>query len=242
MLSGLRKGGTVKNQYFGDRNDYFKYDLLIFLAEQLSGIKKLSVVWMLTQNDDSRDGEKIEYSKGAGDRELFRFLRKSMDEGARNVARISDYFSNAGYGFDYCPYGAETPLLHRNRSAYFKQIPPESLRDAVVFLDPDNGLEVKSATEKTFCKYVKFEEVKSIFDKMTPDSCLVIYQHLPRIDRNYFLYGLYRDLKDCLKCPLPISITDNQVAFLMLTKEKERREEVNRLLHEYVRSNLQILD
>jgi hypothetical protein len=46
----------VKNQYFGDRNDYFKYDLLIFLGENLSGIKRLSAIWMLTQNDKSPDG------------------------------------------------------------------------------------------------------------------------------------------------------------------------------------------
>jgi hypothetical protein len=36
----------MKNQYFGDHNDFFKYDLLIFLAEaeQLAGIQRLSVI------------------------------------------------------------------------------------------------------------------------------------------------------------------------------------------------------
>jgi hypothetical protein len=57
----------VKNQCFGDRNDYFKYDLLIFLAEQLV-TKRLSVVWMLTPNDGSQDGGKVAYPWGAGDR------------------------------------------------------------------------------------------------------------------------------------------------------------------------------
>jgi hypothetical protein len=232
----------VKNQYFGDQRDYLKYDLLIFLAEELSGIKKLSVVWMLTEDDGSPDGGRIQYPKGARDRGLFRFLKKSLDEGTRNVARIGDYFKDAGYGFDYCPYGAETPLLHQDRSTYFNQIPLEILSNAVVFLDPDNGLEVKSANEKTLCKYVKYEEVRSIYERMTPDSCLVIYQHLPRIDRNYFLYGLYCNLRECLKCPVPLSVTDNQVAFLMVTKAKERREEVNRLLHNYIRANLQVME
>ena len=77
---------------------------------------------------------------------------------------------------------------------------------------------------------------------MSSDSFLVIYQHLPRIDRKYFLYGLYRDLKECLDSPVPISITDNQVAFLMVAKERDRHEELRNLLYEYVRSNLQILD
>lgn len=232
----------MKNQYFGDQNDYFKYDLLIFLAEQLAGIKRLSIVWMLAEDDASQDGGKIDYSRGPGDRGLFRFLRKSLDKGARNVAGIKNYFKGAGHGFDYRPYGAEKLFLDRDRSVYFEQIPLENLINAVVFLDPDNGLEVKSATGRNFHKYVKFEEVKSVYDKMSRDSCLVIYQHLPHMNRKLFLYSLHRDLKDSLNCPIPASITDNQVAFLIVAKEKKRHEEVGKLLREYVRSNLQILD
>jgi hypothetical protein len=232
----------MKNQYFGDRNDYFKYDLLIFLAEQLAGIKKLSIIWMLTKDDASGDGAKTKYSKGPGDRKLFRFLRESLDGGVRDVVRMNGYFKEAGHEFDYFGYGAEKLLLHRDRANYFEQIPSENFVDAVVFLDPDNGLEVKSATERNLPKYVKYEEVKSIYDKMSSDSCLVIYQHLPRIDRKYFLYNLYRDLKEYLKCPVPLNINDNQVAFLILTKEKQRRGKVRKLLREYIRSNLQIID
>jgi hypothetical protein len=76
----------VKNQYFGDQNDYFKYNLLIYLAEELSGIRKLSIIWMLTKDDASGDGRRIKYSKGPGDRKLFRFLRESLDGGVRDVA------------------------------------------------------------------------------------------------------------------------------------------------------------
>jgi hypothetical protein len=232
----------MKNQYFGDRNDYFKYNLLIYLAEELSGIRKLSIIWMLTKDDASGDGAKTRYSKGPGDRKLFRFLRESLDGGVRDVARMNDYFKEAGHGFACCSYGAEKLLLHQDRANYFGQIPSENLVDAVVFLDPDNGLEVKSATERNLHKYVKYEEVKSIYGKMSSDSCLVVYQHLPRIDRKYFLYNLYRDLKEYLKCPVPASITDNQVAFLILAKGRKRQEEIRKLLREYIRSNLQIID
>jgi hypothetical protein len=33
-----------------------------------------------------------------------------------------------------------------------------------------------------------------------------------------------------------------QIAFIILTKSKKRQQEVRKLLYEYVRSNLQILD
>jgi hypothetical protein len=71
---------------------------------------------------------------------------------------------------------------------------------------------------------------------------IVIYQHLPRMHRKLFIYGLHRELKDCLNCSIPATITNNQIAFLVLTKEKKRQQEVKKLLRDYVRSNLQILD
>jgi len=44
----------MKNQYFGDVNDYRKYGLL--RALQSTGDYTLLVAWMLTQNDGGRDG------------------------------------------------------------------------------------------------------------------------------------------------------------------------------------------
>jgi len=235
----------VKNQYFGDRNDYFKFDLLIFLAEELTGIRKLSAIWMLTQDDGSTDGGSIKYRRGGGNKFLFNFLQNGFAEG-RQVSKITGYFSKyhepQDGGFVFNSYRDDAFFTNSNRKSYFDEIPAEFLQSAIVFLDPDNGLEVKSANGKSLHRYVKFEEVKAIYDRMGPDSCLVIYQHLPRIDRKYFLYCLYRDLREYLNSPVPLSITDNQVAFLILAKEKKRQEEVRKLLHEYVRSNLQIID
>lgn len=169
-------GRDMKNHDFGDQNDYFKYDLLIFPAEELSRIEKLSIVWMLTEDDDSQGGGRSEYLRGPWRQRTFPIPEAIPGRGGRKVARIKDYFKGTGRGLGYCPYGAEKRFLHRDRSVYFEQIPAENLINAVVFLDPDNAQEVKSATERNFHKYVKFEEVKSVYDKMSPDSCLVIYQ------------------------------------------------------------------
>ena len=51
----------MKNQYFGDINDYRKYGLL----RLLSGSAKLStaVCWMLTADDGRSDGKKVRYLK-----------------------------------------------------------------------------------------------------------------------------------------------------------------------------------
>jgi len=49
----------MKDQYFGDINDYRKYGLLrsISLASNLS----ILIAWMLTEDDGSTDGKFIQY-------------------------------------------------------------------------------------------------------------------------------------------------------------------------------------
>jgi hypothetical protein len=231
----------MKNQYFADRNDFFKYSLLIFLAEQLA-TKRLSVVWMLTPDDGSQDGGKVAYPRGAGDRKLYCFLQKSLEDGTRNVRKIGDYFKGADHRFDYCPYGAERLFLHGDRAAYFDGIPKENLDKAIVFLDPDNGLEVKSTRSTNGEKYLKLDEVELIYNKMGKSSILVIYQHLPRIHRRFLLYGISNKLVENLNCPMPVSISDNRIAFIILGKNKNRQKEVREALHEYTRSHLEIYD
>jgi hypothetical protein len=231
----------VKNQYFADQNDYFKYNLLIFLTEQLA-TKRLSVAWMLTPDDGSQDGSKVAYPQGAGDSRLHRFLQKSLDDEIRNVGKIRDYFEGADHRFDYCSYGAERLFLNDDRAAYFDGIPKENLHDAVIFLDADNGLEVKSTGEGNGDKYVKLDEVELIYGEMDEGSILIIYQHLPHVHRKFFLYSTYGKLIEKLKCPMPVSISDNQIAFIILTKTKKRQTEVRQALHEYTRSHLEIYD
>lgn len=66
----------MKNQYFGDINDFHKYALLRALLK--GGGIKLLVAWMLTINDDGSDGNKRDYlrkpEKRELDPELFDFL------------------------------------------------------------------------------------------------------------------------------------------------------------------------
>jgi hypothetical protein len=231
----------MKNQYFADRNDYFKYDLLIFLAEQLT-VQRLSVVWMLTENDGSNDGGKTEYVRGAGDSRLFRFLRNSLDTGVRNVDRINEYFKDTDYGFAYCSYGEAETFRHSDRNSYFEHIPKENLTAAVVFLDPDNGLDGRSAGAGDGAKYVTYSELTSIFERMDESAVLTVYQHLPRVHRKLFLYGTFNALRDELHCPMPVAISDNRIAFIIISKTKQRQSEVGTALREYTRSHLEIFD
>lgn len=80
----------MKNQYFGDVNDYRKYSLLRHL-EQSTGLS-LALCWMLTPSDGSNDGQSTQYLRNPQswrhiDLPLFDFLSRTVIEtGNRNVS------------------------------------------------------------------------------------------------------------------------------------------------------------
>lgn len=74
----------MKNQYFGDINDYRKYGLI--RALQVEAQLKVLVAWMLTLNDQRRDGELRSYLREPDewlrfDPELYRGLTDLLDIG-----------------------------------------------------------------------------------------------------------------------------------------------------------------
>jgi len=234
----------VKNQYFGDRNDYFKYDLAIFLSEQLTGIKRFTFIPMLTANDGGGDGGLIDYRQGAGRPDLYQFLKDKLKKRQRKVSHLQEYFKTNGLQFRYCPHGdtLDKEFTNNGREGYFKEIKQGHLRNALVLLDPDNGLEVKSAGPKTLHKYVKYNEAKLIYDRMDEKSVLLIYQHLPFLPRPMFIYSLIAKLQEELKSPIPLSVSDGRVAFILIAKTKDRQQELKDVVRDYLRLNLTLYD
>ena len=49
----------MKNQYFGDINDYRKYGLIRILSD--GGIIRTGICWMLTPDDTRTDGKFTQY-------------------------------------------------------------------------------------------------------------------------------------------------------------------------------------
>ena len=69
----------MKNQYFGDINDYRKYGLLRSLAD--GGSLKIGICWMLTPDDGRSHGSDTNYLDSPNgiddcDSKLFRKLRQ----------------------------------------------------------------------------------------------------------------------------------------------------------------------
>ena len=184
----------MKNQYFGDVNDFRKYGLLRAFSKTPN--LTLSVVWMLTRRDRLNDGHFIDYlSKPEQyrhfDQILFDWLQHIvLNEGDRRVARFeaSKLLNDATFYSSLVPHDAE------ERSTWFQTLLADVADRDLIFLDPDNGIEVKSVPygRKHSEKYIYWQEIRSLVEH---EHSLLIYQHFPRVKRS-----LYIDrIKDTIK-------------------------------------------
>ncbi|MDQ4063130.1 MAG: hypothetical protein M3122_04380 [Actinomycetota bacterium] len=134
----------MKNQYFGNINDYRKYGLLRVLSA--AGGISTGVCWLLTPSDGRTDGQSLTYLDQPlryrhFDPYLFDHLFRCLKvEGERDVRLVESTDILPGTSF-------HEPILSdfaNEWRRYFAEM-LESFRGVeLVFLDPDNGLEVSS--------------------------------------------------------------------------------------------------
>ncbi|MFA5810382.1 MAG: hypothetical protein WC935_08660 [Thermoleophilia bacterium] len=175
----------MKNQYFGDINDYRKYGILRCLSE--SGAFSIGVCWMLTPNDGRTDGNLTRYLSAPAkwrhrDPGLFDDLRQCvMLAGQREVglAPRLELIPGAVYFHSEVPEGRVTRVGYMSRC--LEALAPSEL----LFFDPDNGIEVKSSPygSKGSRKYIYWRELQAAFQE---GHSLLVYQHYPRQDRRAF--------------------------------------------------------
>jgi hypothetical protein len=177
--------GRVRNEFFGDINDYRKYGLL----RTLSGSKKdsVAVCWMLRPNEDRPT--KVEYlcrdktwrhrTSWHFDERLFDALHQAVCvDGERNVARAAhaDILSPEVFGF----YEGELEDGIKSRKEYFEGLLARFKGSDLLFFDPDNGLEVKSvrAGSKGSSKYLYIDELSRAFAEL---HSILVFQFFRQI-------------------------------------------------------------
>jgi len=178
----------VKDQYFGDVNDYVKYGLLRALSA--GAALRVGVVWMRTPDDDRTDGSRTSYLRDADwrahDPELYDRLARLA---APNTPRSVELFRR----WDLVPaaldYDATLSDLEHGRAEWMAAA-RETLRECpLLFFDPDNGLEVESVAlgKRGSNKYLYWHEARAAWDA---GHSLLVYQHFPRVTREAYVNQL----------------------------------------------------
>lgn len=223
----------MKDQYFGDINDYRKYGLLRAVIGA-AGFRVL-VAWMLTPDDESTDGKFISYLEHPArwsryDPELFHCMKSLLSGGRkRRAAWIEGLGLLPGAGY----YSARVPDTARDRDRWFDALMELARGHDMVFLDPDNGLEVKSKPygRRGSSKYLYWREVRTLWSS---GKTLLIFQHFTRENRMKFIPRM----RDALRCAAPgcfaAAFSTARVVFLMALQpgHQGKREAIMRWIAE----------
>ena len=172
----------MKNQYWGDINDYRLYGLLRVLIGQNE--LRTAVCWMLTPDGDGHDGGFTSYLSHSlrwrrFDPELFDLLSDLVPQGQQNVSGLEE----SGF-VPSCRF--HTELLtddQEDRSRYFRRFWKLAEGCDLVFFDPDNGMEVQSRPEgrKDSSKHLYWHELKHAYSQ---GHSALVFQYFPRVKRD----------------------------------------------------------
>lgn len=147
------------------------------------------MVWYLVPDEGhNRDGKHISYLNKqeyrACDQQLHDGLRKILGNESRSVAQIqrTDFLGqNTKFFDDFLSYGGISGRLPRlaHREHWLREALDHTSSQDIVFLDPDNGLQIKSVERHApkGPKYVFWDEVRRFGERR---QTLIVYHHLNR--------------------------------------------------------------
>jgi hypothetical protein len=223
----------VKNQYFGDNRDLFNYDLVLQIIKE-GLVSHFTFIPMLTpaeptSRNTKREGEQRNRSKakaGWNNRDLIEFLNRFNNKSERDIRHLDVWFKKQRIKIetfrDYF-YNAE-------RVKYFQEARGRLLPKSVICVDPDIGLEFE--VEKPKEKHILYSEVTDLYKQMDSGSLLMIFQFIPRKKRETYFPRICGELKQEVG-NLPIYISDNQIVFFFLAKDKSLRKLLSNILSDY---------
>jgi hypothetical protein len=224
----------LKNQYFGDVRDLFKYDLALECLEA-GMLHQFTLIPMLTPNESTPHGQRTNYKlakAGKARVKLIRFLNHRIKKNMRSVFLLREFFSQHYPNTIFNIHQPEPFFTQASRENYFESISDEILVDAVILIDPDVGL--AGSTGKTDDKHLRYKEAAAIYNKMGANSILIVFQFIPRVKRNEFYLKIGRKLKTEVTLERPVFyVSDNTVVFFIIAKTKFS--ETNELLTKYAK-------
>jgi hypothetical protein len=208
----------MKNQYFGDVNDYRKYGLLRHLDQ--SGFKRIAIAWMLTPDDGSSDGRFRAYldapARFAGYDPHLYDTRRSLLSDVRPAVGLLEGTALLSSAFFY---SAPVPDRCSERMEWRRGLFKAAGDAELVFVDPDNGIEVKSRPigRKGSSKYVAWDELTGLWQA---GYSILVYQHFRREERGSFARRLAAEFAERTGAGLVEAFRTPHVLFLLAAQNR----------------------
>jgi hypothetical protein len=196
----------MQDRYAGDVGDFGKFYLLRTLFDNEND--RIGVVWYNYPNEGhNNDGLHIGYlcneDYATLDSELVRGLAsvvKNLCE--RTITHLETQKLLPEHTVYFSDEITNKSKSEVEREVWFQKALEKVKQCSVIFLDPDNGLEVKSVNKnnKKAGKYVFYDEIKEFVKNGATRVC-VVYHHLGRTGgtHNEQIVTRMSEIMDCLK-------------------------------------------
>jgi len=179
---------------------------------------------MLTPDDGSYDGGLRSYFGDPErwqlyDHQLFAELSSLLRSGLPSVSMIEgvQLLPRASY------FSKLVPDRRHEREIWFSDLLVKAQNADLVFLDPDNGIEVESTPIgwRNSSKYVAWSEIRDLWQS---DCSILIYQHFPRKPRDVFALELARELQVRTDACFVEAFLTPHVLFLLSAQERHQKQ------------------
>lgn len=208
----------MKDQYFGDVNDYCKYGLLRQFAA--AGLE-ITVAWMLTPDDESSDGRRLDYLARPEtwehyDPRLFASLKALL---SASIGRRVSFVENSWILPDTRFYRDLVPQGEAERARWCEGLLETARGSDLIFLDPDTGVEVPSTPRGTqrSDRYVYWSELAVLY---RAGFSLFVYQHFPREKRSTLIRGKVELLAERTGAEAIEAFETSNVLFLLAAQRR----------------------
>jgi len=213
-------------QFFRDRHDLFKYDLIFTIMDRMKNdLSSFMFIPMLTKNCPPKNKD----IAGTGNLQLWEVFNTLFGDGAAQgyFEGIRQYFTSNGIR----TIVSSNPIFsHLRRKEYFNFVCSQLPTNSLIFLDPDTGLKENGATEK----HLRFSELRDFFSDLDDNSILMIYQHHYRYKKPN--QNFPESISDKVQKEIgarPVYIDNNTIMFLFLTKNTHLKEKIEGVLEDY---------
>ncbi|WP_400204255.1 hypothetical protein [Candidatus Methanomassiliicoccus intestinalis] len=229
----------MQNKYVGDVGDFGKYGMLRFLVSTCNNLK-IGVNWYLVDDEDTTDGKHTSYlNKNKDlcncDLELYYYLKSLIEQKKRNIMHIEndDIIPGCIYFSDLLKY--ETNKITENqimRELWFSRSLDKLQTANVIYVDPDNGLEVKSQNIHS-SKGIKYVSYKEIYQYYKNGKSIIVYNHRDRKPEDIYKQRFTR-IKNDLQLENDLIIlrfVRYSVRDYIFILQKEHYHEINRFVN-----------
>ncbi len=212
----------MKNQYFGDENDYKKFGILKNVSSFISD--RIAVCWMLTPDDGTGDGSNFGYLERPWewrtcDPELFDSLKRlESGDSKRSVGMAESILGKKQVLF----FDRSLKDDNVDRQEYFRTLKNEIDESALVFFNPDIGMAPAgiSIGQENSNKFLFWDELHDFYTGLR--QSIMVCQQFPKVTRLQFIPEVTIRFLHETNAPGIFSLRTSRVVYFIIPQQRHQ--------------------